>query len=656
MALVLVAAGNPIAPGPASAATGDASSVIARYQAQIPRLMAEQGVPGLAVALVDGDRVLWAQGFGMTDDGAGRPVSADTIFSVQSISKVFTATAVLQAVEAGRVALDEPITTYLPDFTVHSVFEDHPERRITLRMLLSHTAGFTHEAPIGNNFELEPGSFDEHVRSISDTWLRFPVGSGYAYSNLGIDLAGYILERVTGRPFAALMDDGLLAPLGMHHSTFDRERIRTTVDRAIGHTAPTAAMPLDVPMTAAGGLYASAADMARFLRFQLNAGTLDGRTVLSRALIDEQRRVPEPHLDARAGYALGIGRTGWYAGRNADLFAHGGGGFGFLADLWWAPQLGVGIAVLTNSTDHQLQGTLAASILRDLVHEPGTVYEQRLRTLPAIPPVVENNASYQPPLNIARLRDAAALPPTADQAARWERYVGTYRTAVWGVVSPLWAPARFVVEAGVPYFDSEAMPPGSTARFALTEVEAGLFITNDGEMVDFRGGVPTWRSLDLVRVQTAPLPWQWVLLGAIGLASLLWLLGAGVAWVRQRRRGTITLNRPPDGVRRWRRAAAALAALTELLTFAVIGLLVAVPALVDSGFLGALDFPLVQRLLLHLPIFVTLAAAGLVTLVVIGWRHWWSSIERTGYAILGAASTALVAQLAAWHLIGWGLT
>jgi hypothetical protein len=68
--------------------------------------------------------------------------------------------------------------TYLPEFTVHSAFEEHPERKITLRMLLSHTAGFTYEAPVGNNNELEPGTFDAHVRSIADTRLRFPVGSG----------------------------------------------------------------------------------------------------------------------------------------------------------------------------------------------------------------------------------------------------------------------------------------------------------------------------------------------------------------------------------------------------------------------------------------------------------------------------------------------
>jgi CubicO group peptidase (beta-lactamase class C family) len=168
-----------------------AQAVIAQYRAQIPALMAQESIPGLAVALVDGDRVVWQEGFGSTDDHGGSSVTVDALFSAQSMSKVFTATAVMQAVQYGRLDLDEPITTYLPGFTVNSAFETHPERRITLRMLLSHTAGFTHEAPLGNSYAPEPGDFDAHVRSISDTWLRFPVGTGYAYSNLGIDLVDW---------------------------------------------------------------------------------------------------------------------------------------------------------------------------------------------------------------------------------------------------------------------------------------------------------------------------------------------------------------------------------------------------------------------------------------------------------------------------------
>ena len=228
-------------PARSAASAADPAAVIAKYQASIPQLMAEQDIPGLAVALVDADRALWVEGFGHLDGPDSAPVTPDTIFSVQSMSKLFTATAVMQAVAAGRLDLDAPITTYLPEFTVHSAFEEHPERKITLRMLLSHTAGFTHEAPVGNNDELDPGDFDAHVRSISDTWLRFPVGTGYAYSNLG-HRPGRLHPRARRRGSRSreVMRDSLLGPLGMDRSTFDRAAIRAAT---IGRWATSAATP-----------------------------------------------------------------------------------------------------------------------------------------------------------------------------------------------------------------------------------------------------------------------------------------------------------------------------------------------------------------------------------------------------------------------------
>jgi CubicO group peptidase (beta-lactamase class C family) len=353
---------------PQAVAANPAATVIATYRGRIPELMAEQGIPGLPVAVVDADRTLWVEGFGHIDAGGSAPVTADTIFSAESMSKLFTATAVMQAVAAGRLDLDAPITTYLPEFTVHSAYEKHPERKITLRMLLSHTTGFTHEAPVGNNNELDPGTFDAHVRSISDTWLRFPVGTGYAYSNLGIDLAGYILERVEGKPFVELMRDSLLEPLGMNHSSFDRSVIRATAGRAVGHVHPYPKPPLDVPMTAAGGLYTSAADLARFLRFELNNGSIDDRVVLDSKRLHEMETVSPPHVGAPAGYALWRRPTPLEPlGRTTRPLRARRGGFGFLSDLWWLPQLGIGVAVLTNSQDHQLQNALSLSILTDLV-------------------------------------------------------------------------------------------------------------------------------------------------------------------------------------------------------------------------------------------------------------------------------------------------
>src|SRR5579859_3558210 len=167
---------------PAGAAPAGAPAIAQKYREIIPRLMVEQNVPGLSLAVVDETGEVWAEGFGYTDTDRRTPVTPDTIFSLQSTSKLFTTLGVMRAVQAGRLSLDVPITTYLPEFTVHSIFEEHPERKITLRNLLAHTAGFTHEAPVGNNWDADAASFDAHLRSISDTWLRFPVGTGYAYS------------------------------------------------------------------------------------------------------------------------------------------------------------------------------------------------------------------------------------------------------------------------------------------------------------------------------------------------------------------------------------------------------------------------------------------------------------------------------------------
>ena len=641
---------------PASSADA-AATVIARYEERIPELMAEQGIPGLAVALVDKDRVLWTEGFGHLDGQDSAPVTADTMFAVQSMSKNFTATAVMHAVGAGRLDLDEPITTYLPDFTVNSAFERHPERKITLRMLLSHTAGFTMEAPIGNNYEFEPGDFDEHVRSISDTWLRFPVGTGYAYSNLGIDLAGYLLERAYGQPFATVMHDLLLSPLGMGRSTFDRDAILAATNRAVGHTAPVPerALPVYDAMTAAGGLFSTATDLARYLRFQLNDGSLDGRVVLDPALMAEMRTVPAPHAGAPSGYALGVERLRWHAGSNADLFTHGGGGLGWLSDLWWSPPLGIGVAVLTNSADHQLQGELALSILGDLTHEPGSVYRDRLLALPSRS-TADSEEAYQLPAGLAELVAGAGMAPLGDESARWARYTGAYRTPDLGFLDPTRPPERFLIEAGVPYLDADDPNDYQVlVRHRLTEIEPGLFLAENGETLDLRGPVPTWRNVDLVRVTGGPAPWQWALIAASAVVSVWWLIAALVSAIRRRRGRPETAEEETARHLKWRLLGGAAATLTAMFALGTIALIAVIPGLVDSGFLGSFEVPVPLRLALHLPLALSAAAGCLVVLSAFGWRRarWTRAVQWRNVALV-VASVALTAQLAAWRLIGWG--
>ena len=248
--------------------TGVSEAVRAWVGAEAIGLLERHRVPGLSVGLCDRTGPLWSAGYGTTAREDGASVSTTTIFSLQSASKMYTATAVLCAVRDGLVDLDVPLTTYLPAFTVNSLWESTPEARMTLRHLLSHRAGFIHEAPRGSNYDDSDVSFEDHCASISETTLEFPVGDRYSYSNLGIDLAALVLQRVSRLDFATYIDQVLLEPLGLNRTTFDLDRIMSDPDRAIGHTDSTPP-PLRVPMLGAGGGYASVDDALRYVAFHL---------------------------------------------------------------------------------------------------------------------------------------------------------------------------------------------------------------------------------------------------------------------------------------------------------------------------------------------------------------------------------------------------
>ena len=449
-----------------------------------------------------------------------------------------------------------------------------------------------------------------------------------------------------GKPFPEVARESLLEPLGMERSTFDRAAIRASANRAVGHVEPYPEPPLYEPMTAAGGLYASARDLAQFLRFQLNDGSIDGRVVLGRKRLQEMRTVPPPHAGAPAGYALGIVRHRWNTW--PDLLEHGGGGYGFLSDLWWVPEVGIGVAVLTNSQDHQLQNELATSILADLFREPD-VYRDRLLALPWRAPVEDPNVSFAPPAGLASLVADAAMPARDDEATRWAGYSGLYRTLAWDVLELENPPARFLVDAGVPYFEGEDRNE-SFARHRLAEIEPGVFLADDRETLDLRGPIPTWRNFRLVRVSDGPSPWQWAILGAAALVALTWLGGALARTVRRSPASRTATSR-------WRGVAATVAGATALVVLAVVALLAWLPGLVDAGFLGWLELPPAERLALHLPLAVAVLGASTAALVAAGWiGRWWPSAVRLQYTALALAAVALGALLAGWHLIGWGIT
>lgn len=310
--------------------------------------MAKAKALGVAVALVDGDRLVWAEGFGFTDNSRKMQVTADTLFSVQSISKSYTATGFLKATERGWFKLDDRLKTHLPEFTVLSRHGNNEADKITFRHLLSHWAGLPHEAPRGGGHDDRAFTFEEHVSSISETWLKAPVGERYSYTNLGIDLVGYALQRRSRKPFDQFMKDEVLVPLGMNSSTFNRKEAFSNPALAKGYIGDQQVPDIVISMIPAGGMYSNVKDMAKFVSMHLSGGKIKGRRFIRQNRLQEMYRLQYPVEYQVAGYGLGMEIRPGFGG---TLLAHGGSGNGYSTKQSWLPEYQLGVIVLTNAGD-----------------------------------------------------------------------------------------------------------------------------------------------------------------------------------------------------------------------------------------------------------------------------------------------------------------
>jgi CubicO group peptidase (beta-lactamase class C family) len=341
-----------------TAGTGPDVGALEQVAARVDEERRRHGIPGAAVAVCTSAGPVWSASSGVADEH-GRPIGVHTRWSLQSQSKMYTAAAVLLAVQDGLLDLDAPVTRYLPGFTVRSQHEPDPAGRLTLRHLLGHTAGFTHEAPEGSNYRIGSASFVRHCASVRDTWLRFPVGHHYDYSNLGIDLAAEVVATVSGQPFAAHLRDRLLAPIGAETATFEHRRLGSDDVPAARGFEDGHPQPRHVPMLGSGGLWASVTDATRLATLHLARGG----TLLAPELLDEQYAVPLPGSDGLGnGLAIVTKRLDGVLYRG-----HSGGGFGFLSDTYWAPEHDIGVALVTNSEDHPVQQKLVFDLLRVLL-------------------------------------------------------------------------------------------------------------------------------------------------------------------------------------------------------------------------------------------------------------------------------------------------
>lgn len=313
--------------------------------------MKDNNIPGVSIALVDKDGIIWSEAFGVQDTITKTPVNKETLFCIGSVTKSITATIILKAVEMGILDLDRPINEYIPEIKFKSRYEDFPEARITLRHLLSNHSGLTHEAPLGNNWDNIDCTFEDHVLSINNTWLKHPVGQRNDYSSSGFDLAAYILQRKLKMSYAECAYKILFKQMGMSRTTIDRNKIIYDKNKAFGHSTRKNAPTSVSPSLGGGAVFSTAEDMAKFIQLHLNHGKANGIQFIDSSFLNDMQSVQWKKEGQLNGYGLGLFKDYSFNNSFIDTYNlnHEGDGLGFSSIIKWFPELNIGIVILFNS-------------------------------------------------------------------------------------------------------------------------------------------------------------------------------------------------------------------------------------------------------------------------------------------------------------------
>jgi CubicO group peptidase (beta-lactamase class C family) len=312
--------------------------------------MARWTVPAVAVGVLrDGQRDL--HGYGLASIETEQPVNPETLFQIGSISKVYTTTLVMRLVDEGKLALDEPVITYLPSL---KLADAEARETVMLRHLLSHTSGLFGD--YFDDFGLGDDALTRAIATFDTLRQQFAPGALWTYCNTGFGLAGAIIERVTGQPFETAMRERIFKPLGLERSFFFAHEAIVYAN-ATGHNQvhPGAdehevarRYPLPRWVNAAGGIISNVNDLLTFAEFHLRDGVAaDGTRLLSAESAQTMRREQTRAANFAEGYGLGWGlRT---AG-NEQIVEHGGSTNGFQAKLVLVPSRNFALALLTNSS------------------------------------------------------------------------------------------------------------------------------------------------------------------------------------------------------------------------------------------------------------------------------------------------------------------
>lgn len=343
MACLICIASSTALANPLQAAGSDFAAIDKFIEAE----MQAQRIPGLALGIVQGDQIVHLKGFGIADP-SGRAVTPQTPFIIGSTSKSFTALAVMQLVEEGKVELDAPVQRYLPWFRVA---DERASAQITVRHLLNQTSGLSTKT--GRSFQgsgdISDSALEGTVRKLSDAELTGPVGAAHQYSTVNYSVLGLIVQTVSGQSYETYIQQHIFDPLAMQNS-FTSQTDAEAQGLATGyHYAFGTPMAVDLPynrgLLPAGYLISSAEDMSHYVIAQLNEGRYKDAALLSPAAMIETHNPAVPTGATDTSYGMG-----WFVGPINGIPAvhHQGETFNFHSNMILLPESQQGVVVLIN--------------------------------------------------------------------------------------------------------------------------------------------------------------------------------------------------------------------------------------------------------------------------------------------------------------------
>ena len=417
LVLVLVQVVSAQAPGP-------------DFDEYVNKALKEWEVPGVAIAIVKNDRVVFAKGYGVRELNKSEPVDEETLFAIGSSSKAFTATGLALLVDQGKIKWEDPATKYLPGL---QLFDPYSTRELTVADLLTHRSGLARGDLLWYASDYNRDEVLRRVRHLKPSWsLR----SRFGYQNIMFLAAGQIVPSVTGKTWDDFMRERIFNPLGMKSTSTSIKAFAGTTNVATPHSRiedkvqPVAWRNID-NIAPAGSINSNARDMAQWVRLQLGDGTYDGKRLLSAVSVKEMqtpqtvirlegargRLYPEAHF---LTYGMG-----WFLSdyRGRKLVEHGGAIDGMRAQVALIPEEKVGLVILTNLHGTNFPVALMFRIFDHYLNAPARDWSSEMLK---VTKDLENQAkNAEKKLEAERVKDTSPSLPL-------EKYAGTFQSDMYG--------------------------------------------------------------------------------------------------------------------------------------------------------------------------------------------------------------------------------